>query len=63
MPVMGLDSLPPADYAKVVMAFSTDIEERRRELTARDVRPSQIFSLLQNSGHEADEASGPGAPS
>lgn len=49
MPVQSLDSMVPDDYVKVMLAFSSNVETRRRELYERGVSPEQIVSPLQNS--------------
>ena len=51
MPVRGLDRIAPAEYARVMVAFSTDIRERYQELVARGIAPEQIVAPLQNSIH------------
>ena len=49
MPVQSLESIVPDDYVKVMLAFSSNVEVRRRELYARGVSPAQVVMLLQNS--------------
>jgi len=49
MPVKSLDSMEPDDYVKVMLAFSSNVETRRRELYERGVSPEQVVSPLQNS--------------
>ena len=51
MRVRELDSFDPGDYAKVMVAFYTDVDARRQELQDRGIPPSQIVTLLGNS-HE-----------
>ena len=57
MPVVSVQSIAPADYAKVMVAFSADIDARCQELRAKGVSPGQIFTLLQSPNHEADATS------
>ena len=59
MPVQGLDSLVSNDYSMVMVAQTTQIEARFRELHARGVASSQIAALLQSSGSQP--VSGPPA--
>ena len=51
MPVRGLDHIAPAEYARIMVAFSTDIEERYQETVARGIALEQIVAPLQNSIH------------
>ena len=52
MQVKSLSDIAPDDYAKVMVAFSTDVDARCRELMSRGIPPGQIFTLLQNSNHQ-----------
>ena len=57
MPVLGLDSVSAEDYAKVVVAFPTDLQSRYEELQRIGISTSQIVTLLHNSSvlrHEDD---------
>ena len=57
MPVLGLDSVSAEDYAKVVVAFPTDLQSRCEELQRIGISTSQIVTLLHNSSvlrHEDD---------
>ena len=48
MPVRSLDSLEPDLYAKVVVAHSTEVDARTRELMSAGVLPAQVVTLLGN---------------
>ena len=49
MPVRSLESIVPDDYVKVMLAFTSNVEVRRRELYAKGVSPTQVVMPLQNS--------------
>jgi len=49
MQVHSLKSIVPDDYVKVMLAFSSNVEVRRRELYAKGISPAQIVMPLQNS--------------
>ena len=53
MQVKSLSDIAPDDYAKVMVAFSTDVDARCRELMSRGIPPGQIFTLLQNPNHQS----------
>ena len=56
MPVRSLEHIAPAEYTRIMVAFSTNIEERCQELLARGIALDQIVTLLQNSIHGASVA-------
>ena len=49
MPVQSLETIDPNEYVKVLLAFSSNVEVRRRELYAKGVSPNQVVTPLQNS--------------
>ena len=56
MPVRPLEAIDASDYAKVMVAFPTDIEARCQELHALGIPPNQIVTLLHSSRYEAKVA-------
>ena len=56
MPVNSLQSIVPAQYAKIMVAFTDGIENRCQELMANGIAPGQIVTLLQNSNHRTTPA-------
>jgi len=58
MPVKQLSSMLPNDYARVIVAFPTDVEARCQELRDRGVSVRQMVTLLQGPG----DPDGPGSP-
>ena len=61
-PVKTLESIDPLAYDRLLLAFSSDVERRRRELIASGVSPSLIVTPLRNSKYHpatVDRASGP----
>ena len=47
IPVRNLESLVPGEYTKVMVAYSSNVEEHCKELFGTGVLPSQVVTLFQ----------------
>ena len=52
MPVLDPEMMRPGDYARVMVAYNSDLERSRQELEDHGFTSEQIVALLQNSKHE-----------
>ncbi len=53
-PLRALESIEPGDYAKVIVAFSTDVDARCQELSQKGLEESRIVTLFQGPNNNAE---------